>query len=120
MLVPWELLVPVGLAGLAATGVVARRRRAARPVYDPAAAWEPDQPPAAVAPPRVVTASSAKDALVQLSSGRVDVLVIDAGMPEIEGMALARLLSRFAEPPQVVFRTDDPDTPAGPAHPPTA
>ena len=48
---------------------------------------------------RVATATSAKEALVHLSGGKYDGLFLDVHMPEIEGMALARLLRRFADPP---------------------
>ena len=58
---------------------------------------------------RVATATSAKEALVYLSAGRYDALFLDVHMPEIEGMALARLLRRFADPPAVVFVTGHPD-----------
>jgi DNA-binding LytR/AlgR family response regulator len=58
---------------------------------------------------RVATATSAKEALVHLSGGRYDALFLDVAMPEIEGMALARLLRRFADPPAVVFLTGHPD-----------
>lgn len=58
---------------------------------------------------RVATATSAKEALVFLSGGRFDALFLDVAMPEIEGMALARLLRRFADPPAVVFLTGHPD-----------
>src|SRR5213079_1261140 len=58
---------------------------------------------------RVVTAASAKEALIHLSGGRYDALFLDVHMPEIEGMALARLLRRFADPPAVVFLTGHPD-----------
>lgn len=58
---------------------------------------------------RVATATSAKEALVFLSGGRYDALFLDVHMPEIEGMALARLLRRFADPPAVVFLTGHPD-----------
>jgi len=58
---------------------------------------------------RVATATSAKEALVYLSGGRYDALFLDVHMPEIEGMALARLLRRFADPPAVVFVTGHPD-----------
>ena len=58
---------------------------------------------------RVATATSAKEALVYLSGGRYDALFLDVQMPEIEGMALARLLRRFADPPAVVFVTGHPD-----------
>jgi two-component system response regulator LytT len=58
---------------------------------------------------RVATAKSAKEALVCLSGGRYDALFLDVHRPEIEGMALARLLRRFADPPAVVFVTGHPD-----------
>jgi DNA-binding LytR/AlgR family response regulator len=58
---------------------------------------------------RVATATSAKEALVHLSGRRYDALFLDVAMPEIEGMALARLLRRFADPPAVVFLTGHPD-----------
>jgi len=58
---------------------------------------------------RVATATSAKEALVYLSGGKYDALFLDVQMPEIEGMALARLLRRFADPPAVVFLTGHPD-----------
>ncbi len=58
---------------------------------------------------RVATATSAKEALVSLSGGRYDALFLDVAMPEIEGMALARLLRRFADPPAVVVLTGHPD-----------
>ena len=53
--------------------------------------------------------TSAKEALVHLSGGKYDGLFLDVHMPEIEGMALARLLRRFADPPGVVFLTGHPD-----------
>jgi two-component system response regulator LytT len=58
---------------------------------------------------RVTTATSAKAALVELSGGRYDALFLDVQMPEIEGLALARLLRRFEDPPAVVFLTGHPD-----------
>src|SRR3954465_10900852 len=61
---------------------------------------------------RVATATSAKEALVYLSGGRYDALFLDVAMPEIEGMALARLLRRFADPPPAVFVPGHP-APAG-------
>jgi len=63
---------------------------------------------ASTAVERVATATSAKDALVELSGARYDALFLDVQMPEIEGMALARLLRRFADPPAVVFLTGHP------------
>lgn len=56
----------------------------------------------------VDTASGARDALVRLSTGRYDGLFLDVQMPEIKGLALARLLRRFTEPPAVVFLTGHP------------
>lgn len=56
----------------------------------------------------VDTASGARDALVRLSNGRYDGLFLDVQMPEIKGLALARLLRRFTEPPAVVFLTGHP------------
>ena len=58
---------------------------------------------------RVATATSAKAALVELSGGKYDALFLDVQMPEIEGLALARLLRRFEDPPAVVFLTGHPD-----------
>src|ERR1700750_2599407 len=58
---------------------------------------------------RVATATSAKEALVYLSGGRYDALFLDVAMPEIEGLALARVLRGFADPPAVVFVTGHPD-----------
>src|SRR3569623_564262 len=58
---------------------------------------------------RVATATSAKEALVYLSGGRYDALILADHMPEIEGMALARLLRRLADPPAVVIVTGHPD-----------
>ena len=58
---------------------------------------------------RVATATSAKEALLHLGGGKYDALLLDVRMPEIEGMALARLLRRFADPPGVVFLTGHPD-----------
>jgi DNA-binding LytR/AlgR family response regulator len=58
---------------------------------------------------QVETAASAKEALVYLSGGRFDALFLDVAMPEIEGMALARLLRRFTDPPAIVFLTGHPD-----------
>ncbi|WP_205696403.1 LytTR family DNA-binding domain-containing protein [Conexibacter sp. SYSU D00693] len=56
----------------------------------------------------VETATGARDALVKLSGARYDGLFLDVQMPEIKGMALARLLRRFTEPPAVVFLTGHP------------
>lgn len=56
----------------------------------------------------VETAVSARDALVKLSASQYDGLLLDVQMPEIKGMALARLLRRFTDPPAVVFLTGHP------------
>lgn len=54
---------------------------------------------------QVRTAHSGADALRALDSGGADVIFCDIRMPGLDGMELARVLSRFAEPPQVVFVT---------------
>jgi len=51
------------------------------------------------------TASSGADALRVLESAPVDVVFCDIKMPGLDGMALARVLARFADQPQVVFVT---------------
>ena len=51
------------------------------------------------------TASSGADALRVLESAPVDVVFCDIKMPGLDGMALARVLARFADRPQVVFVT---------------
>ena len=51
------------------------------------------------------TASNGADALRALESAPVDVVFCDIKMPGLDGMALARVLARFAERPQVVFVT---------------
>ena len=51
------------------------------------------------------TASNGADALRALDSAPVDVVFCDIKMPGLDGMALARVLARFAERPQVVFVT---------------
>ena len=51
------------------------------------------------------TASNGADALRVLESDPVDVVFCDIKMPGLDGMALARVLARFAERPQVVFVT---------------
>ncbi len=53
----------------------------------------------------VQTASSGTEALRLLQSEPVDVVFCDISMPGLDGLDLARVLSRFAEPPQVVFVT---------------
>ena len=51
------------------------------------------------------TASNGADALRDLDSAPVDVVFCDIKMPGLDGMALARVLARFADRPQVVFVT---------------
>ncbi|HEX7536829.1 MAG TPA: response regulator [Dermatophilaceae bacterium] len=51
------------------------------------------------------TATNGADALRALDSAPVDVVFCDIKMPGLDGMALARVLARFAERPQVVFVT---------------
>jgi DNA-binding LytR/AlgR family response regulator len=51
------------------------------------------------------TANNGADALRALDSAPVDVVFCDIQMPGLDGMALARVLARFAERPQVVFVT---------------
>ncbi|MFF0724237.1 LytR/AlgR family response regulator transcription factor [Streptomyces sp. NPDC004134] len=58
----------------------------------------------------VQTAGDGQQALLALdralASGRsVDAVFLDIGMPGLDGLALARLISRFAQPPRVVFVT---------------
>ncbi len=43
------------------------------------------------------------DALVKASSQRYDAIFLDVRMPDIDGVELARVLRRFAAPPQLVF-----------------
>jgi DNA-binding LytR/AlgR family response regulator len=51
------------------------------------------------------TASNVADALRALDSAPVDVVFCDIKMPGLDGMALARVLARVADRPQVVFVT---------------
>jgi DNA-binding LytR/AlgR family response regulator len=53
----------------------------------------------------VLTASNGTDALRLLDTRDVDVVFSDISMPGLDGMALARVISRFAVRPQVVFVT---------------
>ncbi|HEV7206199.1 MAG TPA: LytTR family DNA-binding domain-containing protein [Jatrophihabitans sp.] len=58
--------------------------------------------------PRVAevhTAASSGQALRVLAESAVDVVFCDIKMPGLDGVELARVLSRFAERPQVVFVT---------------
>ena len=54
---------------------------------------------------RVLTAGSGTAALAALENERVDVIFSDISMPGLDGMQLARVVRRFAEPPQIVFVT---------------
>lgn len=56
----------------------------------------------------VDTATGAREALAKLRESRYDGLVLDERMPEIKGMALARLLRRVSDPPAVVFLSAHP------------
>jgi DNA-binding LytR/AlgR family response regulator len=58
--------------------------------------------------PRVATVSTASDAtnaLRVLRDGEIDAVFLDIRMPGLDGMELARVLRRFARPPEVVFVT---------------
>ncbi len=54
---------------------------------------------------RVITAGSGTDALRALESERVDVIFSDISMPGLDGIALAKVVARFADRPRVVFVT---------------
>lgn len=54
---------------------------------------------------QVLTASSGTEALTMLEEHDVDVIFSDISMPGLDGIALGRVLARFAKPPQVVFVT---------------
>lgn len=54
---------------------------------------------------RVLSATSAAEALRQLQEGGVDVVLSDIRMPGLSGVELAQVLHRFREPPGVVFVT---------------
>jgi DNA-binding LytR/AlgR family response regulator len=51
----------------------------------------------------VECACDGQDALVKLSTTRYDAIFLDVRMPGLDGLALARVLLRFANPPPVVF-----------------
>jgi DNA-binding LytR/AlgR family response regulator len=63
---------------------------------------------------QVHTARDAVTALQLLERDRVDAVFLDIRMPGLDGLALARVLARFAEPPALVFVTahDDAAVPA--------
>ena len=53
----------------------------------------------------VVTASDATEALRQLRDGSFAAVFLDIRMPGLDGLELARVLSRFARPPEIIFVT---------------
>ena len=53
----------------------------------------------------ISTASSGPDALKMLQAAEIDVVFCDIKMPGLDGIDLARVLSKFASPPQIVFVT---------------
>ena len=53
----------------------------------------------------ILTASSGTEALRLLDSRDVDVVFSDISMPGLDGMSLARVISRFTHRPQIVFVT---------------
>ncbi len=54
---------------------------------------------------RVQCASDGHDALVKASTESYDAIFLDVRMPDLDGLELARVLRRFATPPQLVFVT---------------
>ena len=53
----------------------------------------------------VVTASDATEALRRLRDGSFAAVFLDIRMPGLDGLELARVLSRFVRPPEIVFVT---------------
>jgi DNA-binding LytR/AlgR family response regulator len=53
----------------------------------------------------VVVASDATEALRRLRDGSFAAVFLDIRMPGLDGLELARVLSRFAQPPSIVFVT---------------
>lgn len=53
----------------------------------------------------VLTANSGTEALQTLDTREVDVVFSDISMPGLDGMALARVIARFTDRPQIVFVT---------------
>jgi DNA-binding LytR/AlgR family response regulator len=51
----------------------------------------------------VECAFDGRDALAKLSSQRYDAIFLDVRMPDLDGLELARVMRRFAAPPQLVF-----------------
>lgn len=54
---------------------------------------------------RVHTAADATEALRLLRDAELDAVFLDIRMPGLDGMELARVLRRFARPPEIVFVT---------------
>ncbi|MFT4087203.1 MAG: LytTR family DNA-binding domain-containing protein [Gordonia sp. (in: high G+C Gram-positive bacteria)] len=54
---------------------------------------------------RVIGARDATEALRVLSENTIDAVFLDISMPGLSGMELAAVLSRYAQPPPVVFVT---------------
>ena len=72
-----------------------------RPALDELAYLLREQPRVDV----VLTASDAAEALRVLEDDAVDAVFIDIRMPRLTGLDLAKILARFAQPPQLVFVT---------------
>jgi DNA-binding LytR/AlgR family response regulator len=72
-----------------------------RPALDELAYLLREQPNVDV----VLTASDAASALRILEDDAVDAVFLDIRMPRLTGLDLAKILARFAEPPQLVFVT---------------
>jgi DNA-binding LytR/AlgR family response regulator len=53
----------------------------------------------------VECAQDGRDALMKLSSQPFDAIFLDVRMPDLDGLELAKVLRRFASPPQLVFVT---------------
>ena len=53
----------------------------------------------------VTTAGDATEALRRLRDGAFDAVFLDIRMPGLDGLELARVLGRFARPPDIVFVT---------------
>jgi DNA-binding LytR/AlgR family response regulator len=53
----------------------------------------------------ITTCGSAPEALRALGEGGVDAVFLDVAMPGLNGLELASVLSRFKQPPRVVFVT---------------
>jgi two-component system response regulator LytT len=51
----------------------------------------------------VECAQDGRDALMKLSSQPFDAIFLDVRMPDLDGLELAKVLRRFASPPQLVF-----------------